>query len=44
VILWLSVLGVCLLTAIAVTRMLDRAQRARRDADWGDWPPDQMAQ
>lgn len=49
-ILWLSVLGACVLTAIAVARMLDRAERrharhlGRRDPDWGDWPPDQMAQ
>lgn len=43
-ILWLSVLGVFVLTAVAVARVLARGERKRRDTDWGDWPPDQMAQ
>lgn len=42
-IIWLSVLGAVVLTALAVARMLDRARVRRRDPDWGDWPPDQMA-
>lgn len=42
-ILWLSVLGVCVLTGVAVARWLDRSDRRAHDTDWGDWPPDQMA-
>ncbi len=44
-ILWASVVGAILVTAGAVGRFLSRARPPkRRDPDWGDWPPDHMAQ
>lgn len=41
---WVSVTAVAALVFVAVRRMLERGGRPpRRDHDWGDWPPDQMA-
>jgi hypothetical protein len=43
-IVWLSVVGAIVATAIASIRMWGRrtSRMTRRD-DWGEWPPDQMA-
>jgi hypothetical protein len=44
VIAWLSLFGAVVLTALAAWRFRHASPRRRHDPDWGDWPPDQMAQ
>jgi hypothetical protein len=42
--LWISLFAAAVVLFFAVSHMLRHGERVRRhDADWGDWPPDQMA-
>ena len=39
---WLSLVGAIVVSAVAAWPLRHREPR-RRDPDWGDWPPDDMA-
>ncbi len=39
----LSVIGAVVAVVLAVVSWWPGRPRRRRDHDWGDWPPDQMA-